>query len=63
MRGDTVDQQNTFATAPFNALPQIESHVEAWDVSATQALLLLLRPSERAAWRRWGRRQQEATEQ
>ncbi|PSC75331.1 Adenine phosphoribosyltransferase 1, chloroplastic [Micractinium conductrix] len=33
---------------------QIESHVEAWDVSATQALLLLLRPSERAAWRRNG---------
>jgi hypothetical protein len=27
------------------------SHVERWDVSAVQALLLLLRPSERAAWR------------
>ena len=30
---------------------QIVRHVEAWDVSALQALLLLLRPSERAVWR------------
>ncbi|KAL4447868.1 hypothetical protein ABPG75_005087 [Micractinium tetrahymenae] len=35
---------------------KIVRHMEAWDISATQALLLLLRPSERAAWRRWGRR-------
>lgn len=33
-------------------LPQIVSHVERWSVSATQALLLLLRPSDRAVWRR-----------
>lgn len=31
---------------------QVVSHVEAWDVSAGQALLLLLRPSDRAMWRR-----------
>ncbi|KAL4442443.1 hypothetical protein ABPG77_005027 [Micractinium sp. CCAP 211/92] len=35
---------------------KIVRHVEAWDISATQALLLLLRPSERAVWRQWGRR-------
>lgn len=35
---------------------QIVSHVEAWDISAAQALLLLLRPSERAVWRQWGGR-------
>ncbi|PRW51066.1 hypothetical protein C2E21_5369 [Chlorella sorokiniana] len=41
---------------------QIVSHVEAWDISPTQALLLLLKPSERAAWR--PRRQaQQQTEQ
>lgn len=37
-------------------IAQIVRHVEAWDISATQALLLLLRPSERAVWRQWGRR-------
>lgn len=31
---------------------QIVRHVEAWDVSAVGALLLLLKPSERAVWRR-----------
>ncbi|EFN56530.1 hypothetical protein CHLNCDRAFT_144158 [Chlorella variabilis] len=33
---------------------QIVRHVEQWDVSAVQALLLLLRPSERAVWRQRG---------
>ncbi|GAB4814613.1 hypothetical protein N2152v2_001659 [Parachlorella kessleri] len=34
------------------AANQIVRHVEAWDISGTEALLLLLRPSERAVWKR-----------
>ena len=45
---------------PAVLLPlQIVSHVEAWDISPAQALLLLLRPSERAAWRRQRRSKSE----
>lgn len=39
--------------------PQIVSHVEAWDVTPGQALLLLLKPSERAAWRQRQSAQQQ----
>lgn len=39
---------------PSAWLLQIVRHVEAWDVSSWQALLLLLRPSEQAVWRRSG---------
>ncbi len=39
--------------------PQIVSHVEAWDITPVQALLLLLKPSERAAWRQRQSAQQQ----
>ncbi|KAI7845986.1 hypothetical protein COHA_000531 [Chlorella ohadii] len=38
---------------------QIVSHVEAWDVTPGQALLLLLKPSEQAAWRQRQSAQQQ----
>ena len=41
---------STLPHVPSNSL-QIVSHVEAWEIGAVQALLLLLQPSERA----WGR--------
>jgi hypothetical protein len=47
-----INGNTTFTLSPDRN--QIVSHVERWDVSAVQALLLLLRPWERAAWRRGG---------